>query len=457
MTALGAAFDDLTVPYFASNFGFSIPAAATINGWVFEIKRDGDAVDEEVYAYGDFGPHGDNQSAGQSWSLNPTGYVIFGGPGILWGLTPSPADINNPNFGIYFRARCGGGGDPTVDHFRITVYYTMAGAVATQRRRSEKGFPMLLRQSTAVTIKSRKFVDSIDGFTAETGLTINQSDILLSKNGGALAQKNSATAGVHDSGGHYDIALNAPDTGTLGRLTLAIAVAGAFPVEMEFMVVTQARYDALVETGNFESVLAVGERSTLYAGIAATPLILHADYVLAKTAAQPGSAMTLTEPERTAIAGVVAITPLILHTDYNPAKTAAAPGAAMTLTGAYDLAKTAAQVGAAMTLSVAYERAKNAASWAEVQALEVAGGGSGLTEENIADIVEAIAETPLILHADYDAAKGGAGELPEGSQVIDQDELTAALIDLGKGFAGGTPIHIAQTRPVFNFLESLRS
>ena len=47
----------------------------------------------------------------------------------------------------------------------------------------------ILKQSTAVTVKLGPFLDASDGVTAETALTISQSDVILSKNFGAFAQK----------------------------------------------------------------------------------------------------------------------------------------------------------------------------------------------------------------------------------------------------------------------------
>ena len=47
-----------------------------------------------------------------------------------------------------------------------------------------------LKQSTAVTLKLGPFVDSSDGNTEETALTINAADVKLSKNGGTFAAKN---------------------------------------------------------------------------------------------------------------------------------------------------------------------------------------------------------------------------------------------------------------------------
>ena len=45
--------------------------------------------------------------------------------------------------------------------------------------------PAWLKQSTAVDIALGPFVDSADGFTAETALTLSQADIRLKKNNGA--------------------------------------------------------------------------------------------------------------------------------------------------------------------------------------------------------------------------------------------------------------------------------
>ena len=46
-----------------------------------------------------------------------------------------------------------------------------------------------LKQSTEVNIKIGPFLDDTDGKTAETGLSLTQADVRLSKNGGANAQK----------------------------------------------------------------------------------------------------------------------------------------------------------------------------------------------------------------------------------------------------------------------------
>lgn len=110
---------------------------------------------------------------------------------------------------------------------------------------------LLLKQSTAVTVKVGPFVDDSDGKTAETGLTISQGDIRLSKNGGAFAQTNNATGATHDENGYYGVPLDTTDTGTLGTLVVAVSESGALPVFREFMIVPANIYDSLVSGSDY--------------------------------------------------------------------------------------------------------------------------------------------------------------------------------------------------------------
>ena len=102
---------------------------------------------------------------------------------------------------------------------------------------------MDLKQSTAVTVKIGPFVDSTDGNTDETGLTIAQADVRLSKNGGDFAQKTEATSCTHDELGWYGCPIDATDTATLGRLQLMAHASGALPVWHEFNVISANEYD----------------------------------------------------------------------------------------------------------------------------------------------------------------------------------------------------------------------
>lgn len=108
-----------------------------------------------------------------------------------------------------------------------------------------------LKQSTTVTIQLGPFVDNTDGYTPETGLTITQADVRLSKNGAAFAQKNDANAATHDENGWYRCQINTTDTGTLGRLIVAVYESGALPVWREFEVLPANVFDSIVSGSDY--------------------------------------------------------------------------------------------------------------------------------------------------------------------------------------------------------------
>lgn len=126
---------------------------------------------------------------------------------------------------------------------------------------------LCLKQSTAVTVKVGPLVDATDGFTAETGLTISQADIRLSKNGGAFAQTNNAAGATHDENGCYGVPLDTTDTATLGTLKLVINESGARPVSVEFMVMPANAWDLLF--GAVAAIIAT-RVNTAQAGAAGT-------------------------------------------------------------------------------------------------------------------------------------------------------------------------------------------
>lgn len=125
---------------------------------------------------------------------------------------------------------------------------------------------MDLKANTAVDILIGPFVDSTDGVTAETGLTLSQADIQLSKNGQTLAQKNDTTAATHDANGYYNCELDATDTNTEGNLVVTITESGALPVRHEFNVLAEAAWDSLYaakDTGFMDvNIKAVSEDET---------------------------------------------------------------------------------------------------------------------------------------------------------------------------------------------------
>ena len=104
---------------------------------------------------------------------------------------------------------------------------------------------MFIKQSTAYTFRLGPFLDDGDGKTAETGLTISQADVRLSKAGGNFAQKNESSSSSHDEIGYYICVLDTTDTNTCGELLVAVHESGALPVFKTFQVVEEDIYAAL--------------------------------------------------------------------------------------------------------------------------------------------------------------------------------------------------------------------
>lgn len=101
-----------------------------------------------------------------------------------------------------------------------------------------------LRQSTASQeIPLGPFLDSGDGNTQETALSIANTDIKIMKAGGTSeASKNSGGA-THIASGRYYAVLDATDTDTIGPLRVSVHVSGALAVWLDCMVWDEALYD----------------------------------------------------------------------------------------------------------------------------------------------------------------------------------------------------------------------
>lgn len=103
-----------------------------------------------------------------------------------------------------------------------------------------------LRQSTTQIIRFGPCLDKDDRVTEETGLTLAQADMRLSKDGAAFDQKSAAGNATHDSDGWYSTTLSITDTDTVGELRLNIhQPANMLPVEDRWWVLEEAIYDAM--------------------------------------------------------------------------------------------------------------------------------------------------------------------------------------------------------------------
>jgi len=121
----------------ATNFGFSIPSGATINGILVEIERivptggTGQVNDSEIKIVKSDGTIGDtNKSTGATWSATES-YISFGGSSDLWGEEWEAEDINDSDFGVVLSATISNqfvASYGRVDHIRITVYFQEAAS-----------------------------------------------------------------------------------------------------------------------------------------------------------------------------------------------------------------------------------------------------------------------------------------------------------------------------------------
>lgn len=112
-----------------------------------------------------------------------------------------------------------------------------------------------LKQSTTITISLGPFIDKDDGDTEKTGLTIEDTDIYLSKNGAAKGNPNDTNNCTEDANGVYRKQLNTTDTNTLGILTVYVHFTDCLYVKQDYHVVKANWYDTMFSTDVLESDL----------------------------------------------------------------------------------------------------------------------------------------------------------------------------------------------------------
>jgi hypothetical protein len=111
-----------------TNFGFTIPDAATISGITVEVKFAGTNVGNDgvrVRLLKGGSPEGNTQDiyaiSGRS-DCSTSDWRTVGSPTYRWGISWTASDINAANFGVRL-SKLGTGGTSYVDSVRITVEY----------------------------------------------------------------------------------------------------------------------------------------------------------------------------------------------------------------------------------------------------------------------------------------------------------------------------------------------
>jgi hypothetical protein len=115
----------------ATNFGFSIPLTATIDGITVSIEKNGTGYMSDAYIQltkdGTTAAGNNHAQLFTAWPGTDTS-VGYGNATDLWGTTWTPAEINSNNFGVYARVwglNPFGSSTANVDHITVTIDYSI--------------------------------------------------------------------------------------------------------------------------------------------------------------------------------------------------------------------------------------------------------------------------------------------------------------------------------------------
>lgn len=129
----------------STNFSFTIPSTATIDGILveWELSTANVGATEHIADLSvkivKGGAETGSEKAINEWTATDT-YYSYGGSTDLWGTTFTPTNINATDFGASISATwfedsgLAGSATARIDHVRITVFYTEAGTSRVQVR-----------------------------------------------------------------------------------------------------------------------------------------------------------------------------------------------------------------------------------------------------------------------------------------------------------------------------------
>lgn len=316
---------------------------------------------------------------------------------------------------------------------------------------------MWLRQSTASQeILIGPFLDDTDGKTAESALTIANTDIKLWKEGATTEVSKNSGGATHIASGRYYAVLDATDTGTLGKLEINVAVSGALPVRREFMVLPAVVFDALVlGTDNLDvsAVQLAGQTVTAGAGVTFPSSIASPTNITAGTITTTTNLTNLPSiPSGWLTASGIAASALNGKGDWNVGKTGYSltqsfPSnfASMSITagGLVDITQTAADKAwgtTARTLTagtnIALAKGTGITGFNDLDAAGVAGGvwNAAIASYGTANTYGALIETNL----DAAVSSISAGSGPSAATIADAvwDEALSGHATAGSAGAG---------------------
>ncbi len=159
----------------ATNFGFSV--AGTIDGILVEIERKASSNSASLYAKDNIvklvvGGTISGSDLADTATKYPTAdaYASYGGASSLWGLTPADTDINASNFGVVISSNITSPGKSSctvsVDHIRITVYYTGAAPSGQPTSKRFGGVPFMGAHGAGIPSAMRQWMRRDSGLIA---------------------------------------------------------------------------------------------------------------------------------------------------------------------------------------------------------------------------------------------------------------------------------------------------
>ena len=124
----------------ATNFGFTIPAVATVTGVKAEMLRSTSAsggIADTIVQIFIPGTLGINHASALPWTSSPLN-IIYGDSTDLWGLALPPDSVNQTGFGFRVMIRNSIASTSvaisSVDHIQVTVYYSLTTGVFSKTR-----------------------------------------------------------------------------------------------------------------------------------------------------------------------------------------------------------------------------------------------------------------------------------------------------------------------------------
>lgn len=144
----------------ANNFRFAIPSSATITGILLLLEKSATITntvkDSGIWLVkgGAIQFNGWNRPSGQFWPVADSDSVYYGGINDLWGVTVTPADINNVGFGVAIRAMIPITATPVtakIDNIMMRIYFTLGSPRTTNLGYDAVGNRILMTDTFGIT------------------------------------------------------------------------------------------------------------------------------------------------------------------------------------------------------------------------------------------------------------------------------------------------------------------